>query len=313
MKYSFVLPAYKATFLGEAIDSILNQTYTEFELIIVNDASPEDLDTIVNKYQDERIRYYVNEKNIGGNDLVAQWNHCVNYATGDYLILASDDDVYHPCYLAKIDELVNKYPKVNVFRPRIQIIDANGCFKKTEAFMREHTNPIEFIYLYGTHIMGGIAYYTIKRKALLNLGGWINFPLAWGSDDATIMSLIEDNGIVTTDNILFSFRMSGENITSKKNSPQVLSQKLKARVCFFEWRDKLLSTLSAKDDLETNYLNWVKTYRDTMLRKNIYELMCDSTLFACFSCMRYILSIPTVTKKWLIACYTKRILQTIFL
>ena len=40
-KYSFVLPAYKATFLREAIDSILAQSYTDFELIIVNDASPD--------------------------------------------------------------------------------------------------------------------------------------------------------------------------------------------------------------------------------------------------------------------------------
>ena len=48
MKYSFVLPAYKARFFKEALDSILNQTYNDFELIIVNDASPEDLDSIVN-------------------------------------------------------------------------------------------------------------------------------------------------------------------------------------------------------------------------------------------------------------------------
>ena len=64
MKYSFVLPAYKATFFKEAIDSILAQTYKEFELIIVNDASPDDLDSIVNSYSDSRIRYYVNEQNI---------------------------------------------------------------------------------------------------------------------------------------------------------------------------------------------------------------------------------------------------------
>ena len=77
VKYSFVLPAYKACFFREAIESILNQTYSEFELIIVNDASPEDLDSIVNSYSDERIRYYRNKENIGGRDLVAQWNECL--------------------------------------------------------------------------------------------------------------------------------------------------------------------------------------------------------------------------------------------
>ena len=58
MKYSFVLPAYKAKYLKDAIDSILSQTYSQFELIIVNDASPEDLDSIIYSCQDDRIKYY---------------------------------------------------------------------------------------------------------------------------------------------------------------------------------------------------------------------------------------------------------------
>ena len=125
-KYSFVLPAYKARFFREAIDSILAQTYKDFELIIVNDASPEDLDSIVNSYNDSRIRYYVNEQNIGGKDLVSQWNHCLEYAKGEYIILASDDDVYFPQYIEKMVALVQKYPEVNVFRPRVQRIDEKG-------------------------------------------------------------------------------------------------------------------------------------------------------------------------------------------
>ena len=60
-KYSFILPAYKASFFREAIDSILAQSYTDFELIIVNDASPEDLTSIVNGYSDNRIQYYIND------------------------------------------------------------------------------------------------------------------------------------------------------------------------------------------------------------------------------------------------------------
>jgi glycosyltransferase involved in cell wall biosynthesis len=58
IKFSVTVPAYKAQFLAECIDSILAQTYKNFELIIVNDASPQDLDSIVSKYDDPRIRYY---------------------------------------------------------------------------------------------------------------------------------------------------------------------------------------------------------------------------------------------------------------
>ena len=117
VKYSFVLPAYKAHFFKEALDSILTQTYKDFELVIVNDASPEDLDSIVEQYDDPRIHYYVNEKNIGGKDLVAQWNHCLEYAQGDYIILASDDDVYHPEYLKK---WINLYASIQMLMYSVQ-------------------------------------------------------------------------------------------------------------------------------------------------------------------------------------------------
>lgn len=62
MKFSITIPAYKTAYLKECIESILAQTYTNFELIIVNDASPEDLTSIVHSFDDSRIRYYINEK-----------------------------------------------------------------------------------------------------------------------------------------------------------------------------------------------------------------------------------------------------------
>ena len=71
-RFSFVLPAYKGRYLAESIKSILAQTVTDFELVIVNDCSPDDIAGIVADNTDDRIRYFENERNIGGNDLVAQ-------------------------------------------------------------------------------------------------------------------------------------------------------------------------------------------------------------------------------------------------
>lgn len=84
IKFSVTVPAYKAQFLAECIDSILAQTYKNFELIIVNDASPQDLDSIVSKYDDPRIRYYKNKVGFGAEHVVGNWNKCLEYATGDY-------------------------------------------------------------------------------------------------------------------------------------------------------------------------------------------------------------------------------------
>lgn len=235
MKYSFVLPAYKARFFKEALDSILSQTYKDFELIIVNDASPEDLGSIVKSYDDPRIRYYVNEQNIGGKDLVAQWNHCLEYAIGEYIILASDDDVYHVEYLEKMDKLVCQYPAVNVFRPRIKWINYDGCTINIEPKIKELMSQIDFIYLYSKgSISRGIQFYLFKKRALLNIKGFINFPLAWFSDDATVMKLSRDK-IISTNEILFSFRDSGLNISSTINNKEMLLHKLYAAELFYSW------------------------------------------------------------------------------
>ena len=65
MKFSVTIPAFKTKFLEKAIQSVLNQTYNDFELIIVDDCSPEDIKSVVDKFKDNRIRYYRNEKNSG--------------------------------------------------------------------------------------------------------------------------------------------------------------------------------------------------------------------------------------------------------
>ena len=208
--YSFVLPAYKAHYFKKAIESILNQTYKNFELIIVNDRSPEDLDAIVKEYNDPRIHYYINEENMGGKDLVAQWNHCLSYASGEYVILASDDDEYHPEYLEKMNHLVRKYPDVNVFRPRVQYIDGNNDILRIGGIIKEYSTRMEFIH-YLEHAGKGIPFYLFNLKALNEIDGFVKYPLAWHSDDMTVIKMA-DKGIVFCPDILFSMRMSGQRI-----------------------------------------------------------------------------------------------------
>lgn len=271
-KYSFVLPAYKATFLREAIDSILNQTYKDFELIIVNDASPEDLTSIVNSYSDERIQYYINENNIGGTDLVAQWNHCITYAKGDYLILASDDDIYHPQYLEKIDALTDKYPEVNVFCPQVQYVNSDGELikgdvEKSHRQDEEYLSQVEFTYLrFKGELPSGIPYYIFKREKLIDIGGFVNFPTAWFSDDATIIRMAKD-GLVIHPEMLFSFRHSTLNISCMQNTYHMMSQKLLATDSFYWWYLDELKTMKTETAMEYGKFDIISySLREEMLK-----------------------------------------------
>ena len=123
MKYSITIPTYKATFLKECIESALAQTYSNFELVIVNDASPEDIDVIVKAFNDPRIRYYKNEKNCGALNVVDNWNKCLEYAKGEFTICMGDDDMLYPNCLEEYNKLIACYPQLDIYHGRTVLIN----------------------------------------------------------------------------------------------------------------------------------------------------------------------------------------------
>ena len=311
MKYSFVLPAYKARFFKEAIDSILAQTYTDFELIIVNDASPEDLESIVHSYNDPRIRYYRNEQNIGGKDWVAQWNHCLGYAKGEYVILASDDDIYFPQYLEKMNTLVEKYPDIYIYRPRIQLIDGNNNTLCVLDGLSEIVSRVEFLYYWMKGIIGsGIQYYIFKKSALDEISGFKNYPLAWFSDDATVFELSK-KGLVFCNEVLFSFRFSGINITTKRNSSKELAGKFRALIYFDKWIWPLINTEEPNDKDELKYLKYIKTNWPAFIRYKAYDLLNHSSLKAIWGNIDLFTSVRWNNLYWIIRSYLKLLVKRI--
>lgn len=242
-KYSFVLPAYKSQFLKEAISSILAQTYRDFELVIVDDASPNDVKGVVDLFDDSRIRYYRNEKNIGGKNLVAQWNHSIQYANGDWVIIATDDDLYEKVFLETADNLLSKYPNVDIFRGRISSFNSSTpeTIRDTEICMPEIACFEEFAYSMFHGLFGGVPEYVFRRNTLIEIGGFVAFPKAWGSDDATAL-LLARKGITCSSEYLVRFRYSGQNISSDGN---FLEEKTAATIMKYAfYYEKIIPLLS---------------------------------------------------------------------
>lgn len=90
---------------------------------------------------------------------------------------------------------------MNIFRARSLTIDANNNIYDIDNFYKEYIDSNEFKYLWFKGIKGGIANYIFK-KTLLTSGGFINFPLAWGSDDASVL-FFADKVLSTVLNIYF--------------------------------------------------------------------------------------------------------------
>ena len=232
--FSFVMPAFKSRFLYKAIDSILKQSYSIFELIIVNDASPDNIKDIICHFHDKRIRYEENKENIGGKDLVSNWNHCIKYAQNDYIILATDDDIFEPSFLSEAIKLIEMYPNVDLIRSGVKKIDENENVLDIEFPHKKFVTAREFMLLYAKgETISCISNYIFKRIALERNHGFISFPKAHYSDDATALAL-STNGVACMAGNYFNFRVSSINLSNRSELPLVKEQ-LKATELYMEW------------------------------------------------------------------------------
>ncbi len=235
---TIAIPAYKARFLAEAIRSALDQTYSDIELVIVNDCSPEPVEEVVSQFHDPRIRYYVNEKNLGSESVVLNWNKCLSHARGEFFVLLCDDDLLRPAFLEKMLALADKYPECKVFRSPTECSDRSGKIIYATEPWPEHEDGIAFVNAaLGWKRKHTITEFMYRTSHIREEGGYISFPVAYYSDDASIMKLSLDNGIASLSSCQVTFRNSGENITG---SEKYNEGKALAAIRYYQWLESFL-------------------------------------------------------------------------
>lgn len=123
-KVSVCIPNYnQGRFIGAAIQSVLNQTYKDFELIIVDNCSADNSVEVIKSFSDPRIRFYKNEKNIG---MTRNWNRCISLAKGGYICILCADDLYLPHFLEKASSILDSNPAVGFVHSACKGIDSDG-------------------------------------------------------------------------------------------------------------------------------------------------------------------------------------------
>jgi glycosyltransferase involved in cell wall biosynthesis len=110
--FSIVIPLYnKAAFVKKTVQSVLDQTFRDFELIIVNDGSTDTSLKVVRGLNDDRIRLF-DQENTG---VSTARNHGVKEAVNEYIAFLDADDWWDPAYLEKMQELISKYPDAGLW------------------------------------------------------------------------------------------------------------------------------------------------------------------------------------------------------
>jgi len=109
---TIIIPTYnREKLLPDAIDSVINQTYKKWELVVVNDASTDNTGQVVDNYKRKlgnKLRYFSTKKN-SGNCGATTRNIGIRNARGEYLLILDDDDILHPTILEKQIGFINKY------------------------------------------------------------------------------------------------------------------------------------------------------------------------------------------------------------
>ncbi|RCJ31082.1 glycosyl transferase [Nostoc punctiforme NIES-2108] len=127
-RLSIGLPVYNGEkFLKEAIDSLLAQTFEDFELIISDNASTDKTEEICRAYveQDQRICYYRNDKNIG---CAGNFNRVLQLSSGEYFKWVAHDDLHSPDFIKKCVEVLDQDPTIILCHSQAYFIDEQGNF-----------------------------------------------------------------------------------------------------------------------------------------------------------------------------------------
>ncbi len=130
-RVSIAVPVYNGErYLRESLDGLLAQTFTDFELVIADNASTDGTEAICREYvaRDPRVRYHRNERNLGGP---GNFRRVFELSRGEYHKWSTADDLWHPTFVERCVAVLDARPDVVLAYPRSNIVDADGAVVRT--------------------------------------------------------------------------------------------------------------------------------------------------------------------------------------
>lgn len=157
-KVSIGLPVYNGeNFISEAIESVLAQTMTDFEIIITDNASTDNTQRICEEYaaRDSRIKYFRNEQNLGA---APNFNYAFELSKGEYFKWLAHDDIIAPTFLQKCSEVLDTDPSVVLVFPRTNVINSAGSVIKEYDFEVKTNSDVPHVRFADLVLVGHLCY-----------------------------------------------------------------------------------------------------------------------------------------------------------
>lgn len=267
VKVSVCIPAYRGEkYIREAIKSVLDQSFQDFEIIIADDQSPDDTVGAIKEFNDPRIKFFQNEKNLG---LIANWNKTLSLATGKYIKILPDDDLlYRDCLKIQVDILeadVNK--EIAMVCGRKNVINNKGTvlFSRGFSSKRELVSGFEAInrtIRSGSNIIGeGGA--VLFRREIINKIGYIDSDIFYVLDLDYWFKILLHGKLCSVPEIVSAFRVSDI-------SQSTIIKDKQQKDCL-DFIDKIYNDKKFKLNYSSMVLGKLNTYILSFAKKIIYK------------------------------------------
>lgn len=244
--------------LRQAVESILDQTFTDFEFLIIDDGSSDNSYQILSSYNDSRIRLERNEKNIG---LVATLNKGITLARGVYIARMDNDDISLPNRLAE-QYALSERQNADIVGCQFNVVDSSGLHLKN---VQVPLLPDEFTVCLANTVPFAHGSVMFRRSFLQN--NQLQYGPGLYSEDYDLWARMYENGanFLNCESLLFSYREHPTSLTKKKLNKYLSSSA--------EIRRKFLTTNSQECSLSLSSL---------LRRKNIYyEMQVNMFVVSC--------------------------------
>jgi len=238
-RVSVIMPAFNSEkYIGEAIESILNQTFSDFEFVIINDGSTDNTAKIIKQYakKDKRIKFIDNKKNSG---FIASLNQCFDVASGEYIAKMDSDDISLPTRLEKQVEYLDKNPNCGLVGCGYRAFDKLSF----DVIHPEKIGVIDLIKTCATTIF-------MCRKSILDKFNLRFNPDFYCAEDYDFYSrFIRYADIHNLQEILYLYRWHGENVSITKSEIQQKNSEIV--------RKNLLNLLSGSSEIQAGVMELI--------------------------------------------------------
>lgn len=248
---SVLMPVYNASrFLREAIDSMLQQTFTDFEFIIIDDCSADDSVDIVKTYNDKRIRFFRNDKNYG---ISYTLNRGIELANTKWIARMDADDISYPQRLQRQYDYISDHTDGDLFSCWVKVVDQDKKFIRQDLFESR-------FYYYNLYFICWIYHPSVifSKTAAIDVG---KYTMRYSEDFELFWQLTRKYKLYNQPEILMDYRVTDQSLHQVLRKKEYEETQHSILTRNFKW-------LACEDyELATEYLDCLQHHFDPLLKK----------------------------------------------